>query len=272
MHPHPRTWTHAITTILTQSPGEPQLRALANWLHSFAPTDHVVLFVYEGSHLPLPLFHTMPAELRAIFIDDYRTGPYLLDPFCLGCLFDNADGLYGMRELAPDSYHGGHYFDAYYHRLRLSDELGFLTTPAPGCRAVLSLMRGEGGAPFDEEALRLLRDALPVVEEVVRMAWEARSQPPADAVLPTSHVRAVFSSFGEELLTRREHKVAQLLLQGYSSEQIAAQLRITRGTVKVHRRNLYEKLEINSQAEFFGLFVRELMTEPTFSRRRHSRR
>ncbi|WP_435635860.1 LuxR C-terminal-related transcriptional regulator [Pseudomonas solani] len=49
-------------------------------------------------------------------------------------------------------------------------------------------------------------------------------------------------------------------------------MRITRGTVKVHRRNLYEKLEINSQAEFFGLFVRELMTEPTFSRRRHSRR
>ena len=38
-----------------------------------------------------------------------------------------------------------------------------------------------------------------------------------------------------------------------------AALRITRGTVKVHRRNLYDKLEIGSQAEFFGLFVRELM-------------
>ncbi|WP_173179390.1 response regulator transcription factor, partial [Pseudomonas tohonis] len=75
-----------------------------------------------------------------------------------------------------------------------------------------------------------------------------------------------FSLFARELLTPRECKVVQLLLQGYSSSEIAQQLRITRGTVKVHRRNLYDKLEIGTQAELFGLFVRELMGARMFSR------
>ncbi|MGA4635329.1 LuxR C-terminal-related transcriptional regulator [Pseudomonas solani] len=266
MSVHLAEWAHEITAVLAQPPGQPQLQALTHWLQRIAPVDHFALFLYEGSHAPLPLFHTFPAELRATFVNDYRSGVHILDPFFLGCLFGEPDGLYSMRALSPDSFRCNHYFQAYYHRLGLSEELGYFTTPALHCRAVLSLMRGEGGAAFTEEEMRLLRNAQPVVAQVVRLAWEARGEPAADAVLPTTHVRTVFSSFGEELLTRREHKIAQLLLQGYSSQQIADQLRITRGTVKVHRRNLYDKLEVGSQAEFFGLFVRELMGAGLFSR------
>ncbi len=266
MHSDLKTWTQDITTVLTQPPGEPQLQALTDWLQRTAPVDHVSLFLFEGSDAPLPLFHTLPAELQATFIDDYRGGAYLFDPFFLGCTFERPDGLYSMRTLAPGSFRDNHYFQLYYHRLELSEELGFFTTPAPGCRAVLSLMRGQGGAAFSEEELELLGIATPVVQEVVRLACEARGQPPADALQPSDHVREVFSLFAQELLTPRECKVVQLLLQGYSSSEIAQQLRITRGTVKVHRRNLYDKLEIGTQAELFGLFVRELMGARMFSR------
>lgn len=56
-------------------------------------------------------------------------------------------------------------------------------------------------------------------------------------------------------LTDREVQTAILLLAGHSSKAIAAQLAISPETVKVHRRNLYEKLNVSSQAEvFFFLF------------------
>ncbi len=42
---------------------------------------------------------------------------------------------------------------------------------------------------------------------------------------------------------------------GYSSKGIAERLGITLGTVKNHRKHLYAKLQINSQAELFNLFL-----------------
>lgn len=40
-------------------------------------------------------------------------------------------------------------------------------------------MRATGKNAYDDATLRLLHDAMPVVEDVVRLAWAARSQPPA---------------------------------------------------------------------------------------------
>ncbi|MDH4555753.1 response regulator transcription factor [Pseudomonas sp. BN417] len=44
----------------------------------------------------------------------------------------------------------------------------------------------------------------------------------------------------------------------YTNCSIAELLGIQRGTVKVHRKNLYDKLEIGSQAELLAVFIREL--------------
>nr|WP_255493832.1 helix-turn-helix transcriptional regulator [Pseudomaricurvus sp. HS19] len=64
-------------------------------------------------------------------------------------------------------------------------------------------------------------------------------------------------SFGAELLTEREQDVAQLMLRGCKTTEIANLLGITESTIKVHRKHLYAKLQINSQAELFGLFMDE---------------
>ncbi|MCY1462194.1 Tetrathionate response regulatory protein TtrR [compost metagenome] len=59
-------------------------------------------------------------------------------------------------------------------------------------------------------------------------------------------------------MSPRERQVARLVLQGYANSAIAELLGIQRGTVKVHRKNLYDKLEIGSQAELLAVFIREL--------------
>jgi len=56
-------------------------------------------------------------------------------------------------------------------------------------------------------------------------------------------------------LTPRERDVLWYLLRGYSSALTAEKLQTSDGTVKIHRKNIYRKLEIGSQAELFSLFI-----------------
>ena len=64
-----------------------------------------------------------------------------------------------------------------------------------------------------------------------------------------------FQDFGSDTLTAREQEVVQLILVGQSSNSISLLLGISLTTVKSHRRNIYSKLQISSQAELFSLFL-----------------
>jgi len=76
---------------------------------------------------------------------------------------------------------------------------------------------------------------------------------PAEAAL-----REAFAAFGRHRLTQRESEVVTMVLRGHSSEAIGAALKIAPGTVKIHRKNIYAKLGIGSQAELFSMFLSSL--------------
>jgi DNA-binding CsgD family transcriptional regulator len=48
------------------------------------------------------------------------------------------------------------------------------------------------------------------------------------------------------------------VLRGHSSEAIGDALGIASGTVKIHRKNIYAKLGIGSQAELISMFLASL--------------
>jgi len=50
-------------------------------------------------------------------------------------------------------------------------------------------------------------------------------------------------------LSKRERAIVGLLLQGLRNKEIAAELRIGEGTVKVHLHNVFEKLGVSSRME-----------------------
>ncbi|NWL77287.1 LuxR family transcriptional regulator [Pseudomonas taiwanensis] len=259
MHGQLTDWTRHIAAVFAQPPGPPQLRALTNWLQRLGCADHFLLFIHEGCNPPLPLFDTVPLNLRPLFVDTYQAEAYQLDPFYLACQFGQADGLYSLRRLAPERFHLSEYFRTYYCNLEQCDELGFITTLGEQCRAVLSLTRRQGSGVFGEEERRWLRSAVPVVDEVVRTAWQVH-RPKNQRVVEDldERVRNAFDQFGQEVLSPRERQVARLVLQGYTNCSIAELLGIQRGTVKVHRKNLYDKLEIGGQAGLLAVFIREL--------------
>nr|WP_272873579.1 helix-turn-helix transcriptional regulator [Aliamphritea spongicola] len=59
-------------------------------------------------------------------------------------------------------------------------------------------------------------------------------------------------------MTQRETQVLQLILRGYAVKFIAQKLDISPETIKHHRKNIYAKLDISSQAEMFHLFIDSL--------------
>ncbi len=65
----------------------------------------------------------------------------------------------------------------------------------------------------------------------------------------------------ETSLTPREREIAQLLAEGRSTKEIAAQLFVSVKTIETHRQHIMDKLKINSIAELTKYAIREGLTE-----------
>ena len=56
-----------------------------------------------------------------------------------------------------------------------------------------------------------------------------------------------------DLLSRRELDVARLVARGMRNKEVARELTITEGTVKMYLHNVYDKLEIASRVELANI-------------------
>ncbi|MER8577263.1 LuxR C-terminal-related transcriptional regulator [Mesorhizobium sp. M1423] len=249
----------ALIAATQETSGELFGKAMVTWLRQHVSFDHCVIFGYRGASRPPLLFETFSPAESHVFVALYQEGPYLLDPFHHAAV-ERKEGFWRMRELAPDRFYASEYYRSYYTQTRLAEEVGFFV-PLPGKDAlVVSLMRLRASGPFGTADARLLRDMAPAVISLVRMRWPNL---PADAPAETKQDEAIapVSEFERAhiwkslSLTPREQHVVDLVLQGHSTESIARAMRIVPGTVKVHRRNIYRKLKIKSQAGLFARFV-----------------
>ena len=67
-------------------------------------------------------------------------------------------------------------------------------------------------------------------------------------------IERAFQNVGRNLLTLREREIVEFALKGYSAEATGQALGISPGTVRIHKRNIYSKLNIKSQSELFARF------------------
>jgi DNA-binding CsgD family transcriptional regulator len=232
--------------------------SLARALRRVASFTYTVMFAFRGEERPLDLFDDFGPARRSIYVTDYQAGPYLLDPFYHAARGGIAPGLYRMRDLAPDRFYQSEYYRSYYVQTGLAEEIGFFLRPAPGVTVTMSLMRVAGTAAFTAREMARLRVAAPVVIALAERNWRGLAQRFAvDAAAPSADdpPSDAFTTFGRHRLTQRESEIVSLVLRGHSSEAIGVALGITAGTVKIHRKNIYAKLGIGSQAELFSLFV-----------------
>jgi DNA-binding CsgD family transcriptional regulator len=148
-----------------------------------------------------------------------------------------------------------------------SEEIGYLTDGWPaGCEelciamelpsgecAELTLSRKASQGGFADEDIASLSPVIPFLAAAVRRYWRhARLMHLSNR--PDTGTDAV-RSFGRNFLSPRERELAHLLLRGHSTASVGLRLGISTTTVKTHRKNLYSKLGIATQAEFFSLFL-----------------
>ncbi|MHC8320834.1 helix-turn-helix transcriptional regulator [Pseudomonas sp. GB2N2] len=227
-------------------------RALVDTLRLLVPLDNALVAVMRPGRVPRLLIDfdgkgsgDEPEELA-----DYSAGMYLLDPFYQAACAGIADGLHSLDSLAPDQFQQSEYYLSYFRSVVGADELQFMIN-LDG--AVLGLSLGRSTRFTLEEQGRLL-----CVRDWVLAAMRHHLQltlpegPVAEAV--AGDLATLLDRF-DARLTVREIETARLILQGFSSKAIAQQLGISPETVKVHRRNVYHKLNVNGHGELFALVL-----------------
>ncbi|WP_300017373.1 LuxR C-terminal-related transcriptional regulator [uncultured Roseobacter sp.] len=235
--------------------------ALAGALQAVAPYDYTVIFGYVGSSKPLALYDDFPPERHRLHVTEYLEGPYLLDPFFLATIDDTEEGLWRLREIAPDRFYQGEYYRSYYGQTGLAEEIGFLVRVDSRVTVVISLMRRQ--KRFSNAEIRALKRIWPIMRATSQAHWRGVARDDAGDAQPTreERIEKAFHSIGQGVLTPREREVVEMTLRGHSAEATGNELGISPGTVRIHRRNIYVKLRIGSQGELFSLFINAILND-----------
>lgn len=228
--------------------------ALSKALKNIVEFEFTVIFGYVGSSRPLALYNDFPPLRRRLHVDEYLNGPYLLDPFFLASTASVEPGLWRLSQIAPDRFYQGEYFRSYYAQTGLAEEIGYLVDVHNGLSIVISLMRQD--RKFSKAEMRVLTAVCPMIDAACRRHWRSTAKQGVSHVpVMEKNVERAFRSIGEGVLTPREREVVELTLRGHSADAVGKLLGISPGTVRIHRKNIYSKLRINSQGELFSEFL-----------------
>ncbi|MDR5865171.1 helix-turn-helix transcriptional regulator [Halomonas koreensis] len=250
-----QAWHQHLARLIRSAGGTGFPGLLEQTLQALCGFDTILINTYKGQHRPLLIHDNYPPSRREQGIERYLSEAYLLDPF-FKAVHDGLDGgAYRLRELAPDRFESSDYYHHYYRALGLADEVGLFARVDADVVMVVSLGFTDQGPRLTRRTLQALRHASPVLEALLGEYWKWQGHRFQASLEEHEPVEAAFDSFGQETLTQREREIVRLLLAGHSTKSAARELDISDGTVKVHRKHIYQRLEISSQSQLFRLFL-----------------
>ncbi|MCQ0092258.1 helix-turn-helix transcriptional regulator [Roseovarius sp. M141] len=251
----------AIAALFRATGGTDYGVALDALIRTVAAFDMSCIFGFSASCAPILIHDGYSETVDRGALRSYLRGAYQLDPFYSASIVEASEGLWRMRDLAPDAYYDTKFASSREVHPCISDqagtlveEIGFIIALPDGQGATYSLMRNRGGALFNETEFAKLQHLLPIVAASLRSHWRFAHQIDAPSPSTPSSDEVFHLAFGE-VLTPAQCGVTKLILRGHSSVSIAENLGIAEGTVKLHRYNIYRRLEISSQAELFQRFI-----------------
>lgn len=230
--------------------------ALLGAVQRIVHADFVMVFGYRGSDPPQLLGDTLDRERHRVIAEDYINGPYLLDPFYQLVEDGRREGCFRLHDIAPDRFRQSEYFRTHYKRTGIGEEIGFVFDAGRGVTGVASVARWTSSPAFARDELELLRIIGPAVGAFCHRHWSrvSRAMLVSDDAAGANAVSAL-ADFAGGILSARERQIMTMILQGHSTQSLAHHLDISPGTVKIHRKNVYRKLNISTQAELFAAYL-----------------
>jgi DNA-binding CsgD family transcriptional regulator len=228
---------------------------IMNALKQQVDFDASLVLLYRRESAPKILFNDWRTDRGLSNIQQYLQGYYRLDPFYRLTLEDGIDGVHRLNQL-DTSFGDSDYYREFYQYSGLQDEINVLVSLDADTKFAISLARRDTRPAFTGAELKFLQTATPLlVKAIVRHYRDLRPDGQGDEPILQSALAQAVRNFGRSVLTNRECQVVQMVLRGHSVKEAAAKLGIAPATVKLHRRNLYAKLDVTSQASLFSLFL-----------------
>ncbi len=233
--------------------------ALLSLINSATPCESMFVIHFHKNSRPTILLAPDSTLLTSKIMDEYLNGFYMIDPFYNAFKTGLSTGLHFIREIAPDDFFESTYYTEHYCN-RGYEEAAFIINLDHDSQIQISLTVIE--TPATTATRQRLQAISPLVISAYRKHWQniestQESSQDTSAIIH-EQISNVFRNFGGGLLTERESEIAILIIRGYSLIAIAELLGIAHGTAKVHCKNLYSKLEINSKSELFSLFLDDI--------------
>jgi DNA-binding CsgD family transcriptional regulator len=241
-----------------------QLVAALSGLISFTMST---IFVFRGLSRPICVFENFPESVNKVGIENFISGTYVLNPVYRAHMNGIEQGVYRLRDLAPDDYFSSGFTETHKVIEAPDEEIPYMTegwprgfeelditVPIDDVTIEIDLYKGYKDGGFSQTDIEKLSSHMPVIGAITRKFWQLRSDNLASSPRDNS-INDIYDSFGAGVLTRREREVIQYVLRGHSSRSIALNLDISVTTIKTHRKRAYSKLNISSQSELFSMFL-----------------
>lgn len=233
---------------------------MCEYLRECLEFDNVIVVIFVGSNVPsIAYTRYYGPDVFHLVDEQYLPGAYLLDPIYHFHLKGGNAGLYRLMDIAPDQFRSSRYFKWYYGRIGISDEMSVILPISRNATITISMGKdSSSGTTFSQKAEGSLREHQKVIMALLKNHWKALDAPDiqiASATSLTDCLRQELRSGHGITISPRQAEVALLILQGHSSPSISLQLGISTQTVKVFRKQLYNRCRISSQAELFALLM-----------------
>lgn len=187
----------------------------------------------------------------------YLENYYIYDPFYAYWREQRQLGIVPLKRLTNDDVKRGKYIAEFLAQSAICDEVGILLED--GGDWCLGIFLDRTSRPFKDSEIASLTARFSIFAALHSLDIRSRrpnfmrtdfpnmvgAMPKREPVIP--------DDLWPEL-SAREKELVQLVLRGYPSSTIAKRLGIAVGTVKNHRRRIYEKLDIKTERELFLQF------------------
>ncbi|WP_217515198.1 response regulator transcription factor [Vibrio metschnikovii] len=233
-------------------------------LKRFVTFDCAVILGYRQHKHPIYLYDSLPSQRQLLF-QHYLTHSYRYDPFYVAIVEQQQTGVLQRSEFKPGNPLQENYHVDFYQKTGWQDEVCIAVDLEDNRWIVIYLGMLQTDQPISQQQINGLKQSFTVLQALCRQHWGSQALFLAENSQSEHDLRhwvaAAIADFATDCLTPREQQITTLLVQGLDSQEIAAQLSISHGTVKNHRKRIYQQLQISSLSELFQLFLNHLITK-----------